>query len=168
MRNGSTPSWTWADRPLHVVNLHLSTPVQRWRPRGTSPVPVPTGEQTVGRRAEIGSLVPRLRDRVGAGDAVVVAGDFNLTDQTPEYRALLGTGLLDAHREAGWGFGDTFPAGRRVRIAGRQLTIPFPLLRLDYVWHSRELATRQARVWSSSGGSDHLPVVADLVLRPHS
>jgi vancomycin resistance protein VanJ len=156
-----------AGRRLHVVNLHLSTPTTRWRPRADGPLSLPalpTGETTTGRTTEIATLVPRLRALAQGPQGLVVAGDLNLTDQTPEYRALRSAGLADAYRSAGWGFGHTFPVGRRARLGPWRVTIPVPLLRLDYILYSPHLAVTRARVWPSSRGSDHLPVVADLLL----
>jgi endonuclease/exonuclease/phosphatase family metal-dependent hydrolase len=42
--------------------------------------------------------------------------------------------------------------------------VSLPLLRIDYIFHSADLATVGARV-GPLGGSDHLPIVADLAFR---
>jgi endonuclease/exonuclease/phosphatase (EEP) superfamily protein YafD len=86
-----------------------------------------------------------------------------MTDQTPEYQRLLSVGLVDAYRQAGWGFGFTFPAFRRVRFAGHQAVIRFPLVRIDYVLGAKIQAQR-ARVITESTGSDHRPVLAELAV----
>ena len=39
-----------------------------------------------------------------------------------------------------------------------------PAFRIDFVWHSAAFVPQEARGWSSSGTSDHRPMVADLVL----
>lgn len=54
---------------------------------------------------------------------------------------------------AGWGFGHT----------ARMAHIPFPLLRIDYIWHTADLAARRAYV-GPDVGSDHRPVIAELQL----
>ena len=94
----------------------------------------------------------------------MVAGDFNLSDQTPEYRQLIGSGLTDAHRTVGWGFGHTWNAGPFTPYVGRFTLSPFPLIRLDYVLYSPSVAARSIRLWADSAASDHAPLVADLAL----
>lgn len=151
-------------QPVHVVNLHLMTPVLRWRRLPDVPLPIATGEITQGRSLEVSWLVPRLQSLIAGGDPVIVAGDLNMTDQTPEYRRLLSAGLVDAHRQAGWGFGHSYPAHPTLRIAGRRLPVPVPLVRIDYVLLSPHVQAVHVETWPDSGGSDHLPVVADLTL----
>ncbi|MBN1966097.1 MAG: endonuclease/exonuclease/phosphatase family protein [Anaerolineae bacterium] len=90
----------------------------------------------------------------GGGPAVIL-GDFNLSDQSDNYRRLTGAGLIDAFRAAGWGLGATWPADP---------PLPFPLVRIDYVWHTPDFYP--LRAWTGPAwGSDHLPVVADLLWR---
>ena len=87
---------------------------------------------------------------------IILMGDFNLTDQTRHYSQITRT-LTDVYREAGWGLGHTFPAG------GFYPRVPLPLIRIDYIFHSRELAGLEART-GDSVGSDHIPVIARLSL----
>lgn len=102
---------------------------------------------------EVNHLVEAIRAQRGP---VIVVGDFNFTDQTPNY-AQLNALLRDAFREAGWGFGFTYPNKKRVR----GIYTPFPLVRLDYIFHSPDL--RATRAWvGADGGSDHRYVVAEL------
>lgn len=151
---------------VHVVNLHLSTPRVNVRTSEILPVPVVVGESSAARSLEVDWLVPRLRALSGGTDAVVVAGDLNLTDQTPEFGRLLAAGYADAHRQAGWGFGLTFPAVPRVRIVRRSFLVRWPLIGIDHILLSPHVRARRAEVWPEGGSSDHRPVVADLVLRP--
>ena len=84
---------------------------------------------------------------------VLVAGDMNMSDQFPEYRRLSAV-LTDSFKSGGFGLGFTYPANNR-----------FPeLMRLDYIFHSDSFQTMTTRVLEDSGTSDHLPVIADLVL----
>jgi endonuclease/exonuclease/phosphatase (EEP) superfamily protein YafD len=155
-------------RRLHVVNLHLNSPRTRWRPVGAAPVPpvpIETSESLQRRDVEVGRLVPRLRALADGPEATLVAGDFNLTDQTPEYGEFRSAGFGDAFRSAGWGFGTTFPVGRTAHLRGLRFPIPVPLVRIDYVLYSPAIAVQGATVWPAAGGSDHLPVVTDLALR---
>lgn len=66
--------------------------------------------------------------------------------------------LLDAHQEAGWGFGFTFPTPeRRIGSFGSWL-------RLDYLLHDPRMATVSVAVIPEHGISTHRPVRAELVL----
>lgn len=93
---------------------------------------------------------------VAAGQPGILLGDLNTSDQSDNYRLLIDAGLIDSFRAAGWGFGVTWPA-RKVR--GK---IPLPVLvRIDYIIHTPDLQT--VAVWTGpAGGSDHLPVIAEL------
>jgi vancomycin resistance protein VanJ len=85
---------------------------------------------------------------------IILMGDFNFVDQNDNYTLLSGRGLTDAFREVGWGFGTTWPAHN---IWPLRL-----LVRIDYVWHSNHF--RAIRAWiGPNAGSDHLPVLAELV-----
>jgi len=91
---------------------------------------------------------------------VVAAGDLNFTDQNRAYR-LMAEQLNDAHRQAGCGLGHTWNASSR-----RFMGVPFPsrLLRLDYVWYSDHWKALDVHVGAWDGQSDHLSVVAELLL----
>ena len=96
-------------RQVHLVNLHLTTPTVRWR----SPEPSGAGDRGPGQRgppAGGGLARPRLSQLAAGPNPVLVAGDLNLTDQTPEFRRLLDAGYDNAYRQAGWGIDLTFPA----------------------------------------------------------
>lgn len=94
-------------------------------------------------------------------EAVVVVGDFNMTDQSDAY-TILAQLLRDTHRMAGWGFGHTFPAYR-----GRFRQIPiFPrMVRIDMILYTDALVALDSYVSEHHGESDHLPVVATLAWR---
>jgi vancomycin resistance protein VanJ len=89
----------------------------------------------------------------------LVAGDFNMSDQTQIYRTLAAR-MSDSFREAGWGFGWSWPVASE---AGLPAYVP-PLIRIDYIWHSEQWRA----VTAAQGpelGSDHLPLYATLELR---
>jgi vancomycin resistance protein VanJ len=96
----------------------------------------------------------------GQPEPLVLLGDLNSTPSHKVYR-LLSARLADAHREAGWGLGHTFPA-----TGSRFWGIPYPdrLVRIDHVFHSAEWRAEFARVGEWDGFSDHRPVVARLRL----
>jgi endonuclease/exonuclease/phosphatase (EEP) superfamily protein YafD len=89
---------------------------------------------------------------------VVLAGDFNATRDMRPFRGVLAAGVTDAHDDvhAGWAptWNDHFPV------------LP-PVWRLDHVLISPQFTATGLRV-GKSYGSDHLPLVADLALRPSS
>jgi endonuclease/exonuclease/phosphatase (EEP) superfamily protein YafD len=126
-------------------------------------------EQGLSLSGKVGNLLQQRRDatrrlladiNTRAGP-IIVAGDFNSTDLNAPY-ALLTARLSDAHRTAGWGFGHTFPA-----YAGNYRGIPIPTrqMRLDMIFYSEELIALDSYVSSAHGESDHLPVLARLVLQ---
>ncbi len=85
----------------------------------------------------------------------LLLGDFNITDQAADYRLFAEAGLADAYREAGWGFGYTFPT----RLGSYDNMLP--LVRLDYIFTTCEF--RAIRAWvGEHAGADHLPLYADL------
>ncbi len=100
-----------------------------------------------------------VADAAAGGEALIVAGDLNATDQSADYALLRGAGLEDAFRMAGWGFGSSWPRYRSIEYKG---LAPPPLIRIDYIFISPHFAAE--RVWvGGETGSDHLPVLADLL-----
>ena len=137
---------------LTLLNVHPAVP--SLRAEGLGPFGLPIVYDTARRSTEVARLL-ELVD--GAAGPVLVTGDFNLSDiaGTTGCAGRLG----DAYRSAGWGFGHTFP---RVGSFPQSLPAPWPVVRLDYVWHSPELRPVAAHV-GPSGGSDHHAVVVRLV-----
>jgi vancomycin resistance protein VanJ len=100
------------------------------------------------RQMEITEILRRLGNE---SDALILAGDFNMPDQTEDYQRITAT-YRDAFREAGFGMGWTFPHS--------------PILRLDYVFHNDQIMTVDAQVWSDTGDSDHHPLKVTLAVLP--
>ena len=97
-------------------------------------------------------------DIIPTDGPVILGGDFNTTDQTQTYR-LVNQHLQNAHWEAGWGFGFTFPF-LVPHIRGKY---PLPqLVRIDHIFYSDHFFAHNAGTLTESGGSDHLPVVAEF------
>ena len=111
------------------------------------------------RSEEIMDLVERIRKEK---NPVIVAGDFNLTDQTQDYHRLRQV-LRDAFRESGWGLGLTWPHGWPLNflIKNSTQTLDYPLFRIDYIWYSPGGKSKITNVLPSTG-SDHLPVETQL------
>lgn len=103
-------------------------------------------EMLVGFFAELGGLV--------RGDPrVVVAGDFNATPWSRPYATMIRASDLCDSR-AGFGAQTSFPAD------GAILRIP-----IDHVLTSCAIGVADRRI-GSAVGSDHLPVVVDLIVPP--
>ncbi len=163
---GETLPGTWVGRPqvlaltfddtrVLIVNAH---------PLATSPGDPAAMERTVRERYALAqTLVAFAQTHPGP---LLYPGDSNTTDQNDAYR-LLATTWTDSWREAGRGFGHTYP-GTDFSGQGRfrlgPVVIPRWLVRIDYVWHSAHWRAVAARVGPWDGGSDHRPVVARLIL----
>ena len=154
------------DRVVHVVHVHFGPPRPRILRLPYIPIPIVAGLSPQARRDEATWLVDALRGHDLVTEHLVVAGDFNLSDQTPEYRQLIRSGLTDAHRAVGWGFGHTWNAGPFAPYVGRLTLSPVALIRLDYVLYSPSMAARSIRIGGDSAASDHAPLVTDLALLP--
>jgi endonuclease/exonuclease/phosphatase (EEP) superfamily protein YafD len=87
---------------------------------------------------------------------VIVVGDLNLTETTPQHARLEDIGLRDAWDLTENGRGTTWPNNSFLRL--------LPGLRLDHVYVSEEIAVVDVRI-GEGRGSDHRPVVADLAKR---
>lgn len=99
----------------------------------------------------------------------LLLGDFNLADWWGEYAYLRSKGLKDAFRERGSGRGHTLP--KRIGPWKRFLAINRmlsglklqPVLRVDYIWYTEPMQCKKAWIGEDTG-SDHLPVLAELLL----
>jgi endonuclease/exonuclease/phosphatase (EEP) superfamily protein YafD len=131
-----------------LYNLHPPPPHWFLRPFDAS-----------GRQAALDEALRRARaERL----PVVLAGDFNLTDQTQAYQTLTDAGFQDAFREAGSGLGLTFADWGY--LAG-PLSLAPPFIRIDYIFADSAFRPLDAQV-QASAGSDHYAVRAVLALEP--
>jgi endonuclease/exonuclease/phosphatase family metal-dependent hydrolase len=97
---------------------------------------------------------------------VIMLGDFNTEEWSDDYAALT-VDYVDAfrslHPDA---LGPTFPdystAQSRTNMHFPRWTPP--ILRIDYVFHDPAITPLEARVWPTSGGSDHRPLFVRLGL----
>jgi len=101
------------------------------------------------RQAEVEQMVAAITARTAP---LVVTCDCNMTDTSQTY-AQLSTVLTDSFRAVNWGLGYTFQFE----------WMPFPVFRLDYIWHTDGLRSLAAAI-GSPGGSDHRPAFAILEL----
>jgi endonuclease/exonuclease/phosphatase family metal-dependent hydrolase len=100
------------------------------------------------RRSQVADTL-RILDTDPPGARQILVGDLNAPPEAPELAPLLGE-LTDMWSTLGDGPGFTFPA-------------PAPVRRIDYVCVSSAVSPERVGVPASSA-SDHLPVVADLVV----
>jgi endonuclease/exonuclease/phosphatase family metal-dependent hydrolase len=104
----------------------------------------------------------------GGGPSLVL-GDFNMTHRQPEHRIMTTAGLIDAFHEVGSSV-NSFPkrVGNPHRFGPRtqNITLP-PIIRIDYIWYTRDFIARSAGL-GRDAGSDHLPVVAGIDWRDAS
>ena len=103
------------------------------------------------REQEADALAASIRT---ANVPSILAGDLNAPVQSRVCRTLYETGLRDAFSTAGWGYGYTYGQSTRLR---------YPFVRIDHIMVSPEWQVLQCRE-GGPGGSDHSPVIADLVL----
>lgn len=118
---------------------------------------------TLYRDREVTDLLARAASETAP---VIMAGDFNLSDLSDAYNEITNQ-LTDAYRVAGFGLGLNHPEFVHGNSYGDIIPGWLPishLVRLDYVFHSDEWQTLNAKVWHTSGGSDHRPVWLELAL----
>lgn len=99
------------------------------------------------RKAQAGAVRALITDEMGPS---VIAGDLNADNDAVELAAL--ADLRDVWTECGVGEGCTHPAHR-------------PNKRLDHILCSGAVRPAASRVLTSNA-SDHLPLVADLLIEP--
>ncbi len=145
---------------IAIYNIQVTSP---WiRPQQILPFfSIPSYEFS-DRSAEIKDLVERLQQEPLP---FILAGDFNLTEQSQDYKSLT-TVLQDAFHIAGYGFGFTWPHGWELRLILKRTNWKFnyPIFRIDYIWYSQHWGAKSAKILPTTG-SDHLPVAAELVWR---
>jgi len=100
---------------------------------------------------------------------LVFVGDLNATDQNGAY-TLVAEEMRDSWREAGRGFGHTFPGQPGRQVGGSRPTIlgvpaPLWLIRIDFIFHSPDLVALEAKTAPYYGRSDHRGVLATLAIR---
>lgn len=103
------------------------------------------------RSLEIAELLERTTQE---DNPVLILGDFNMPDFSEDYRAI-SSQFEDAFREAGFGFGWTFPVIPDFNSA---------FLRLDYIFYTEQFDVQSAVVNTGYTGSDHNSLYADMLI----
>jgi endonuclease/exonuclease/phosphatase family metal-dependent hydrolase len=147
-----------------IYNVHLPSPRQVLRDMGIgsskrlSVTAIGAGGTGVRSYWEMHRECVRLvRESMRTETLPTVAmGDWNNPDHGPLYREIT-DGLLDAHREAGRGYGFTFPDDVSHVLAGGG-----PWLRIDYILASRDWHVADCEVEGDTKGAQHRAVAATL------
>jgi vancomycin resistance protein VanJ len=141
------------DRQIAVYNVHFPYPFQ---PQSNIPaltnVPIlgfVTSYDETRRNQSIRELLDALNQE---SLPHIVGGDFNMSQHSLMYSEVR-LALRDSFRETSHGLGMTWPAN-------------FPVIRIDYVWYGGA-GLRAVESWIDMPiGSDHLPYVTLIELRP--
>lgn len=141
-------------RPVVLWNVHIHfSGISRARSSRFFGLPYLRTYGDEGRFYQVAELLARLE---GVAGPVIVLGDFNTGDREAGYRAMRAA-FRDVFRETSAGFGYTFPNNKAIG----PLTVPVPLVRIDYIW-ARGPITPLASAVDCHNGSDHCTVIADL------
>lgn len=109
------------------------------------------------RDADLAGVRAAVTPFSGRGEPFLLAGDFNVTEREPAYRALT-AGLQDAHARAGRWPGHTW---RPHLLLDRAL----PLLRIDYLLSSAAVTPLGTAVDCTPRGSDHCSLHGRFAVR---
>jgi vancomycin resistance protein VanJ len=143
---------------ITVINVHVHfSGISRIRSQRFGSLSYFRMYDRTGRLSQTDALRKAIRNISGG---LILMGDFNTGDREPGYAALASE-LHDAFGETGLGLGFTFPNNKRMG----PITIPVPLVRIDYVWTRDPVLPGSAHVNCDDGGSDHCMVVADLRIK---
>jgi endonuclease/exonuclease/phosphatase family metal-dependent hydrolase len=140
--------------PISVVIAHPPPPSFHWK--------------GLRHAEETRTQVATLAELTMSSAPAVLLGDFNMTVQYALYADLVAASLVDAFHTAGHGRGNTLPTRiGYVRWLRRSLGWArlIPILRVDYIWLTPDIAVEAAWV-GRDVGSDHLPVFARVTVTP--
>lgn len=155
-RRYTTASTEVGGRRIALVDLHLDTPREGiFEIRHSGLAGVSLFERNMADRVyKAAGIAQALRSETGP---MLVCGDLNAPEPSLVCRTLLHLGLRDAFSQAGHGYGYSY--GHRLSVGLHR-----PFVRIDHILVSRDWAVEACRVGGMEG-SDHRPVIADLVLR---
>ena len=115
-----------------------------------------------GRRSpEIQDLVQRVEREIMP---VIVAGDFNITDETQDYYRMQKV-MQDSFRKSGFAFGFTWFHGWELKLLVKSSNwrLNYSVFRIDYIWYSKHWGAKSSSVLEATE-SDRLPSAAELFL----
>lgn len=126
-------------QPLTITNVHVLPPL------GLS--------YFAHQRASVRLLASWCGDQSRPDRPDLLIGDFNAVPRSSIMRAMRNAGFRDAHVEAGWGRGVTWPRTGMLRLT--------PGIRLDHALTGERVISVQSEV-GESYGSDHLPIMSTI------
>lgn len=144
----------WHGQPIEIVAVHVALPnfdIGEWRG-----IPVIKGFDASKQDKTFDELLAKLET---TELPVIMAGDFNTNERQANFKKLLRAGMKDAHTEAGWGFGLTFPSPGSIK---RWWLLP--LIRIDHLFYDHHWTAQRVHA-GYINKSDHLYVVVDLQLQ---
>jgi len=141
--------------PVTIFNAHLVTPRDALSPLHSPALwRLALSEIRQNQSQRMRQARQLVEDSRGIAGPLVIAGDLNAPPASLVTRMLTDRGLVDAFSAGGRGYGYTF---------GHTLLIGRPFLRLDRILASHHLTP--VRTWvGGASGSDHRPVIVDMVL----
>jgi endonuclease/exonuclease/phosphatase family metal-dependent hydrolase len=149
----------WPIENVEVVELPVERSLTRLALVATvrapgGPVPVVSTHLSIGAEDGTGDAKPaqiqRILDRAGEFDRAVVAGDFNLRPDQPEYDRLTAK------------FTDAWRAATERTGTPETYTPQRPRKRIDYVFLQGEWTVHEAATVGSEHVSDHKGVLAEI------
>lgn len=124
-------------RPIRLLNVHT--------------LPPRLSEYLPDHHKALGEILEIAKKLNTNGRSFIIAGDFNST-QYSRFAKEMSKYANDAWDLMGVGFGNTSPNG----------VFPFPPIRIDHIYLSKNLLV--SNIFLSLGtGSDHKPIVADII-----
>lgn len=164
--NGQLLTLEVAGQQVHFINIHPPAPTVQFSGTRKLPfirelsglhrLPIVRTYITGRRNEQLQGLLKQIDRTKGP---LIVAGDFNTADRDTMYTQLA-TRMQDSYAKTNWGFGRTFPNSRHAN----RIPVPFPLVRIDYIWTRGPINALSSRVVCDAVGSDHCMVVADLAV----
>lgn len=153
------------DRPDLRASIHL--PGQSLGIVVAHPPPPRPGRRGIVFDPVTATQIAHLGDLTASMPPALLLGDFNMTPRHPYHSRLQAAGLVDAWLEIGGKGGSTFPQrlGKTRRVDHHLSWVPLPsVARVDYIWRTPGIIATAAWV-GHAAGSDHRPVMAELVVR---
>ena len=155
-----------------LTNLHL--------PRNLTITDLLSSEQNIREKIQAidKSVQPLVTDTIQTVETVlshlgktseplIICGDFNDTPGGRVY-SMFDRVLSDAFAVGGWGTGETFGEAWLDDLFSHNRLVALvthDVIRIDHIFVGADFAVRSARVIRGARGSDHKPLVADLILK---
>jgi len=109
------------------------------------------------RNQQLQGINAAVQPFLKARDALIMVGDFNVTEREPAYKDL-SAGLVDAYHTVGMGTGTTW---RPTSLMNQDVA----LLRIDYQFSSPNITPLASRVDCKPRGSDHCIVAGEFEVK---